>query len=373
MLGTRDYLAKNGFTDAVVGLSGRHRLVAGGHRGRRRARPRARARAVHAVALLERRLDQPTPQRAGRDASGSTSGSVPIEPAHEALSGLLDPVLGGPPGRADRREPPVAPAGRAADGGLQRHGMDRAHDREQERDGHGYSTLYGDAAGGFAVIKDVPKTLVYELCRYRNGGPGAGADRTDPRGRAGEAAVGRAPARPARRPDPAPLRGARPGAGGLRRARPDRRRPGGRRASTRPWSTRWSGWSTWPSTSGGRSPPGCASPPRPSARTAGCRSPTATAPRPGRRTAPATGADGGDAWPRPPRAGPARPAPGGRAGRRLPLDRAPAVRADRSAGPPTTASRRCRCYLDAVSTEHAWHAELWADRLPVSTASTRGR
>jgi NAD+ synthase (glutamine-hydrolysing) len=32
----------------------------------------------------------------------------------------------------------------------------------------GYSTLYGDSAGGFAVIKDVSKTLVYELCRYRN-------------------------------------------------------------------------------------------------------------------------------------------------------------------------------------------------------------
>ena len=32
----------------------------------------------------------------------------------------------------------------------------------------GYSTLYGDTAGGFAVIKDVPKTLVYELVRFRN-------------------------------------------------------------------------------------------------------------------------------------------------------------------------------------------------------------
>src|SRR4029079_4764241 len=30
------------------------------------------------------------------------------------------------------------------------------------------STLYGDTAGGFAVIKDVPKLLVYELCRLRN-------------------------------------------------------------------------------------------------------------------------------------------------------------------------------------------------------------
>ncbi|MFB3146954.1 MAG: NAD(+) synthase, partial [Nitrospirales bacterium] len=32
----------------------------------------------------------------------------------------------------------------------------------------GYATLYGDMAGGFAVIKDVPKMLVYELARYRN-------------------------------------------------------------------------------------------------------------------------------------------------------------------------------------------------------------
>jgi NAD+ synthase (glutamine-hydrolysing) len=33
----------------------------------------------------------------------------------------------------------------------------------------GYATLYGDMAGGFAVIKDVPKTLVYALVRERNG------------------------------------------------------------------------------------------------------------------------------------------------------------------------------------------------------------
>jgi NAD+ synthase (glutamine-hydrolysing) len=32
----------------------------------------------------------------------------------------------------------------------------------------GYATLYGDMAGGFAVIKDVPKTLVFELCRDLN-------------------------------------------------------------------------------------------------------------------------------------------------------------------------------------------------------------
>jgi NAD+ synthase (glutamine-hydrolysing) len=37
----------------------------------------------------------------------------------------------------------------------------------------GYSTLYGDMAGGFAVIKDVPKTLVYDLARHRNVAAGA--------------------------------------------------------------------------------------------------------------------------------------------------------------------------------------------------------
>ncbi|NDY58151.1 NAD+ synthase [Desulfovibrio sulfodismutans] len=40
----------------------------------------------------------------------------------------------------------------------------------------GYSTLYGDTAGGFAVIKDVPKTLVYALARWRNALPGEGGE-----------------------------------------------------------------------------------------------------------------------------------------------------------------------------------------------------
>ena len=58
----------------------------------------------------------------------------------------------------------------------------------------GYATLYGDMAGGFAVIKDVPKTLVYELVRaaQRARRPRAGAGRGD---RAG--ALGRAAPRPA--------------------------------------------------------------------------------------------------------------------------------------------------------------------------------
>ena len=58
----------------------------------------------------------------------------------------------------------------------------------------GYSTLYGDTAGGYAVIKDVPKLLVYELCRDRNDRAGS---RGHPRAHPHQAAVGRAAARPA--------------------------------------------------------------------------------------------------------------------------------------------------------------------------------
>ena len=81
----------------------------------------------------------------------------------------------------------------------------------------GYSTLYGDSAGGFAPIKDVPKTLVFALARYVNeqAGPRAdpGLDHRAP-------ALGRAARRPARRPVAAALRAARPADRGLRRGRP---------------------------------------------------------------------------------------------------------------------------------------------------------
>ena len=140
----------------------------------------------------------------------------------------------------------------------------------------GYATLYGDMAGGFAAIKDVPKTLVYELVRHRNerrrprAGPGLGA-------RAG--ALGRAAPRPARQRLAAALRPARPHPRGLRRARrgprgDDRRRPARRRRRRRGRA-----WSTAPSTSAARRRRGSASRRRPSAATAASRSPTASAAR----------------------------------------------------------------------------------------------
>ena len=85
----------------------------------------------------------------------------------------------------------------------------------------GYTTLYGDLAGGFAVIKDVPKTLVYRLCAWRNSpaGPGAARRRSvrsrrrrepDPGLDHRARALRRATPRPARRGLAAAVRAARP-------------------------------------------------------------------------------------------------------------------------------------------------------------------
>ena len=89
----------------------------------------------------------------------------------------------------------------------------------------GYSTLYGDLAGGFALIKDVYKTDVFRLSRRLNERAGPRADPgVDHRARAER----RAARRPARRGLAAAVPEARPGARGVRRARPLARgaRPG---------------------------------------------------------------------------------------------------------------------------------------------------
>jgi len=173
VLGTRDYLAKNGFVDAVVGVSGGvdSALVAAV------AVDALGAEHVHALAMPSRYSSEGSL----RDASvlaenlGIELQTVPIEPAHAALSGMLDGVLGDPPvGLTDenlqsRIRGVVLMAVSNARGWIV---LTTGNKSELAT---GYSTLYGDSAGGFAVIKDVPKLLVYRLCRYRNAT--AGTDR----------------------------------------------------------------------------------------------------------------------------------------------------------------------------------------------------
>jgi NAD+ synthase (glutamine-hydrolysing) len=166
VLGTRDYLSKNGFSEAVIGLSGGidSSLVA----------------AVAVDALGPARvhgLSMPSRYSSGgsrHDAEvlaerlGIDLKVVPIEEAHVAFASMLAPVLGREPfGLTDenlqsRLRGVLLMAVSNANGWIV---LTTGNKSEMAT---GYSTLYGDSAGGFAVIKDVPKTLVYELCRFRN-------------------------------------------------------------------------------------------------------------------------------------------------------------------------------------------------------------
>jgi NAD+ synthase (glutamine-hydrolysing) len=164
--GTRDYVRKNGFTDVVIGLSGGidSSLVAviaadalgPGH--------------VHGVAMPSRFSSEGSV----RDAAGLAANlgidfrQVPIEGPHAAFLDLLAPVLeGSPPGLTEENLQSRI-RGVILMALSNQLGWLVLTTGNKSEAAVGYSTLYGDTAGGFAVIKDVAKTTVYELCRWRN-------------------------------------------------------------------------------------------------------------------------------------------------------------------------------------------------------------
>jgi NAD+ synthase (glutamine-hydrolysing) len=166
VLGTRDYLEKNGFSEAVIGLSGGidSSLVA------TIAVDALGAQRVHGISMPSRYSSEGSRHDAEALAErlGIELKTVPIEEAHLAFASMLAPVLGREPfGLTDenlqsRLRGVLLMALSNAKGWIV---LTTGNKSEMAT---GYSTLYGDSAGGFAVIKDVPKTLVYDLCRYRN-------------------------------------------------------------------------------------------------------------------------------------------------------------------------------------------------------------
>ncbi len=166
VVGTRDYLAKNGFTDAVIGLSGGidSSLVAVV------ATDALGPEHVHGLSMPSRYSSEGsrTDAEALAAALGIDLRVVPIEPAHAAFGAMITDALGAPgTGLTDenlqsRLRGVLLMAVSNATGAIV---LTTGNKSELAT---GYSTLYGDSAGGFAVIKDVPKTLVYRLCRYRN-------------------------------------------------------------------------------------------------------------------------------------------------------------------------------------------------------------
>ncbi|MGH9058315.1 MAG: NAD+ synthase, partial [Acidimicrobiales bacterium] len=164
--GTRDYVTKNGFTDVVIGLSGGidSSIVAA------IAVDALGPERVHGVSMPSRYSSS----GAGGDAEelagrlGIDYRVVPIEAAHAAF---VDMLAGSFAGRAeDLTEENLQSRIRgvvlmALSNKL---GWMVLTTGNKSEAAVGYSTLYGDTAGGFAVIKDVPKTLVYRLCAWRN-------------------------------------------------------------------------------------------------------------------------------------------------------------------------------------------------------------
>ncbi|MGH9106654.1 MAG: NAD+ synthase, partial [Acidimicrobiales bacterium] len=166
VVGTRDYVGKNGFTDAVVALSGGidSSLVA------TIAADALGPASVHAVSMPSRFTAKSSNEDAAELASrlGIDHQVIAIEPAHAAvLSMLAGAFAGTAPGLAEENIQSRL-RGVVLMALSNKFGWLVLTTGNKSELAVGYSTLYGDTAGGFAVIKDVPKTLVYRLCHYRN-------------------------------------------------------------------------------------------------------------------------------------------------------------------------------------------------------------
>jgi NAD+ synthase (glutamine-hydrolysing) len=164
--GTRDFVRKNGFTDVVIGLSGGidSALVA------TIAVDAVGPEHVHGVLLPSRYSSDHSIADAEALATnlGIDHRTVPIEPAHVALMQMLAPSFEGH-GLGLTEENLQSRVRAVVLMGLSNaFGWLLLNTGNKSEASVGYSTLYGDSAGGFAVIKDVGKLLVYRLARWRN-------------------------------------------------------------------------------------------------------------------------------------------------------------------------------------------------------------
>ena len=164
--GTRDYVLKNGFTDVVIGLSGGidSSLVA------TIAVDALGASHVHGVAMPSRFSSASSEGDAAALAAnlGIEFRGIPIEPAHSAFLQLLEPSFSGRAEDLTEENLQSRIRGVLLMALSNKMGWLVLTTGNKSETAVGYSTLYGDTAGGFAVIKDVPKTLVYRLSEWRN-------------------------------------------------------------------------------------------------------------------------------------------------------------------------------------------------------------
>ncbi len=166
VLGVKDYLGKNGFPGAIIGLSGGvdSALVL--------------AIAVDAIGADKVRAVM-MPSRYTADISwidaqdmakrlGVQYDEMPIAPMFEAFEGSLEDEFKGLPVDATEENIQARIRGTLLMALSNKSGRIVLTTGNKSEMAVGYCTLYGDMAGGFAVIKDIAKTLVYRLCEYRN-------------------------------------------------------------------------------------------------------------------------------------------------------------------------------------------------------------
>ncbi len=166
VLGTRDYLGKNGFQKAVVGLSGGvdSSLVA--------------AVAVDAlgrenvVGLVMPSVYSSSGTRADAGRLAGNLGirclEVPVQPVFESYKRVLRDAFAGAAEDITEENLQARIRGNILMAFSNKFGWMVLATGNKSEVAVGYCTLYGDMAGGFAVIKDVPKTRVYDLARFVN-------------------------------------------------------------------------------------------------------------------------------------------------------------------------------------------------------------
>jgi NAD+ synthase (glutamine-hydrolysing) len=172
VLGTRDYLKKTGFKKVAIAVSGGIDSAI------------VTAIAVDAIGAdnvvgvaLPSRYSSPGSIGDADDLCtrlGIELWKIPIEPGHSAFEEMLGDIFEGTESGLSEENTQSRVRGNLMMSIANKFGWLILTTGNKSEMATGYATLYGDMAGAYAVIKDVPKTLVYELCEHRNQrGPGS--------------------------------------------------------------------------------------------------------------------------------------------------------------------------------------------------------